>query len=246
MKKIYIFDVDGTLTPSRRRMTEDFEQFFSEWAQKNIFYLVSGSNLEKIKEQAPDYILNFAAGIFPCGGNQLYINGNQVYNREFKPPQDLLDFLEEKLQNTEYTTKAGNHIEDRGSMLNFSIVGRNCSLEERMEYFEYDNSTGERASIANEINSKWEDIEAVIGGQISIDITPKGMNKSQVLSEIKKYFSDEEYIFIGDRTMKGGNDYPLAEVMHQTENCSVYQAGQPSAEDGYKHTKKILEELSEN
>jgi len=246
MKKIYIFDVDGTLTPSRRRMTEDFEQFFSEWAQKNIFYLVSGSNLEKIKEQAPDYILNFAAGIFPCGGNQLYINGNQVYNREFKPPQDLLDFLEEKLQNTEYTTKAGNHIEDRGSMLNFSIVGRNCSLEQRMEYFEYDNSTGERASIANEINSKWEDFEAVIGGQISIDITPKGMNKSQVLSEIKKYFSDEEYIFIGDRTMKGGNDYPLAEVMHQTENCSVYQAGQPSAEDGYKHTKKILEELSEN
>ena len=54
MKKIYIFDVDGTLTPSRRRMTEDFEQFFSKWAQKNIFYLVSGSNLEKIKEQAPD------------------------------------------------------------------------------------------------------------------------------------------------------------------------------------------------
>ena len=244
--KNFLFDVDGTLTPSRRRMTEDFEQFFSEWAQKNIFYLVSGSNLEKIKEQAPDYILNFAAGIFHCGGNQLYINGNQVYNREFKPPQDLLDFLEEKLQNTEYTTKAGNHIEDRGSMLNFSIVGRNCSLEQRMEYFEYDNSTGERESIANEINSKWEDIEAVIGGQISIDITPKGMNKSQVLAEIKKYFSDEEYIFIGDRTMKGGNDYPLAEVMHQTENCSVYQAGQPSAEDGYKHTKKILEELSEN
>ena len=46
--------------------------------------------------------------------------------------------------------------------------------------------------------------------------------------------------------MKGGNDYPLAEVMHKTENCSVYQAGEPSAEDGYKHTKKILEELSED
>ena len=72
------------------------------------------------------------------------------------------------------------------------------------------------------------------------------MNKSQVLDQIKKYFSDEEYIFIGDRTMEGGNDYPLAEVMYKTENCSVYQAGEPSAEDGYKHTKKILEELSED
>ena len=115
-----------------------------------------------------------------------------------------------------------------------------------MEYFEYDNSSGERASIANEINNRWDNIEAVIGGQISIDITPKGMNKSQVLDQIKKYFPDEEYVFIGDRTMKGGNDYPLVEVMHKTKNCSVYQAGEPSAEDGYKHTKKILEELSEN
>ena len=117
-------------------------------------------------------------------------------------------------------------------MLNFSIVGRDCSLEQRQDYFEYDNNVGERSSIAEEINATWKDIEAVIGGQISIDITPKGMNKSQVLNEIKKYFSDEEYIFIGDRTMEGGNDYPLAEVMHKTENCSVYQAGKPSAEDG--------------
>ena len=28
MNKIYIFDIDGTLTPSRRPMTTDFENFF--------------------------------------------------------------------------------------------------------------------------------------------------------------------------------------------------------------------------
>lgn len=49
MKKIYIFDMDGTLTPSRREMTPDFEQFFSKWANEHIFFLVSGSNLEKIQ-----------------------------------------------------------------------------------------------------------------------------------------------------------------------------------------------------
>ena len=97
MENIYIFDVDGTLTPSRRAMTEDFEVFFSKWAKKNIFYLVSGSNLEKIQEQLPSYILDLAAGVFPCGGNQLFINDNQKYNREFKPPKDLLSFLQEKL-----------------------------------------------------------------------------------------------------------------------------------------------------
>ena len=113
MEKIYIFDVDGTLTPSRRKMTEDFEEFFSKWSKENTFYLVSGSNLEKIREQVPNYILDLAAGVFPCGGNQLFINGNQKYNHEFKPPEDLLNFLQEKLENTNYTIKEGNKIEDR-------------------------------------------------------------------------------------------------------------------------------------
>ena len=72
------------------------------------------------------------------------------------------------------------------------------------------------------------------------------MNKSQVLSEVKKDFPTSQYIFIGDRTMEGGNDYPLAYIMNKTDNCSVHQAGTPSAEDGYKHTKTILETLSED
>ena len=245
MKKIYIFDMDGTLTPSRREMTPDFEEFFSMWANTHTFFLVSGSNLEKIKEQVPQYILDLSEGVFTCGGNQLWLNGKLSYNHEFKPSDDLLSFLKEQLENSKYPFRAGNHIEDRGSMLNFSVIGRDCSLEDRLDYFEYDVKTQERANIANEIINRWPNIDAVIGGQISIDITPKGMNKSQVLNEVKKFYDDEEYIFIGDRTMKGGNDYPLAKIMHDTENCSVYQAGEPSAEDGYKDTQKILEELSD-
>ena len=244
MKKIYIFDMDGTLTPSRREMTTDFEEFFSMWANTHTFFLVSGSNLEKIKEQVPQYILDLSEGVFTCGGNQLWLNGELSYNHEFKPSDDLLSFLKEQLEKSKYPLRAGNHIEDRGSMLNFSVIGRDCSLEERLDYFQYDVKTQERAIIANEIINRWANIDAVIGGQISIDITPKGMNKSQVLNEVKKFYADEEYIFIGDRTMEGGNDYPLAKIMHDTENCSVYQAGQPSAEDGYKDTQRILEELS--
>ena len=243
MKTIYIFDMDGTLTPSRREMTPNFEFFFSQWAKEHTFFLVSGSNLEKIQEQVPQYILDLSEGVFTCGGNQLWLNNELSYNHKFKPSADLLSFLNEKIANSNYPLRAGNHIEDRGSMLNFSIVGRDCSLEERLDYFKYDVNTQERASIANEIITRWDNLDAVIGGQISIDITPRGMNKSQVLTEVKKFYSDEQYIFIGDRTMKGGNDYPLAKVMHGTPHCSVYQAGEPSAEDGYKDTQKILEKL---
>ena len=76
MKKIYIFDVDGTLTPSRRKMTEDFLEFFNGWSKKNSFWLVSGSDLDKMKEQVPEYILERAEGIFTCGGNQMWREGS--------------------------------------------------------------------------------------------------------------------------------------------------------------------------
>ena len=243
MEKIYIFDMDGTLTPSRREMTPDFEIFFSEWASNHTFFLVSGSNLEKIKEQVPQYILDLSKGIFTCGGNQLWLNNKLSYNHEFKPSDELINYLNDELKNSRYPVRAGNHIEDRGSMLNFSIVGRDCSLDERLDYFEYDVRTQERTNIARQIILKWDNLDAVIGGQISIDITPKGMNKSQVLKEVKKFYQNEEYIFIGDRTMEGGNDYPLAKIMNETLNCSVFQAGEPSAEDGYKDTQIILEKL---
>ena len=243
MKTIYIFDMDGTLTPSRRKMTPDFEEFFSRWAKYNTFFLVSGSNLEKIKEQVPGQILDMSEGIFTCGGNQLWLDGKLSYNHQFKPEEDLINFLKEKLSNSPYPVRAGNHIEDRGSMLNFSIVGRDCSLKQRIDYFEYDVQSNERSIISDEIINKWNNLDAVIGGQISIDITPKGMNKSQVLSEVKNFYYDNKYIFIGDRTMEGGNDYPLAKIMNEQENCTVFQAGSPSSEDGYKDTRIILEKL---
>ena len=70
--KIYIFDCDGTLTPSRQKMTEDFSKFFSEWTSGNRFYLVTGSDLDKMKEQVPLPTLDKAEGLFCCGGNQLW------------------------------------------------------------------------------------------------------------------------------------------------------------------------------
>ena len=117
MKNIYIFDVDGTLTPSRKMMTDDFVEFFKEWSENNIFYLVSGSDIKKMKEQVPLQIFNKAEGLFTCGGNDYRADGYQLYFNEFNPPEDLIQFLEETLLNSQYGERAGNHIENRGSMV---------------------------------------------------------------------------------------------------------------------------------
>ena len=47
MKKVYAFDVDGTLTPSRLHIDEKFRDFFLKFMQTNDVYLVTGSDKEK-------------------------------------------------------------------------------------------------------------------------------------------------------------------------------------------------------
>ena len=213
MDKIYIFDVDGTLTPSRLPMTKEFQTFFKEWVKKNKFYLVTGSNIEKLQEQMCYFDIE-AEKIFTCCGNEMWepdphtvnIGANLLYSNKFKPPENLLTYLGFQVKISDTPVKSTNHREDRGSMLNFSVVGRNCTLKERQQYFEWDKKVGEREKITKEIKNGWPNLDAVIGGQISIDIYPKGMDKSQILEHIDSDFSipfgeQHQYIFIGDKTM---------------------------------------------
>ena len=247
MDKVFIFDVDGTLTPSRQKMTEDFLEFFDEWSKRNRFYLVTGSDIEKMDEQVPDIIMERTEGIFTCGGNELWrfdphiVNFpfDRVYQNKFKPPETLLTYLGELIRFSETPVQSTNHRENRGSLLNFSVVGRDCTLEERQQYFEWDNEVGERKEIAEYIKRTWPKLDAVIGCQISIDIVPKGRDKSQILEHIQKKENANEYIFLGDRIEEGGNDYPLAKLMGKTDGCRYYKV------EGYKETKQILESLND-
>ena len=46
----YIFDIDGTLTPSRLPIDEDFKKWFLEWCKNKNVYLVTGSDKDKTIE----------------------------------------------------------------------------------------------------------------------------------------------------------------------------------------------------
>ena len=221
--KVFMFDVDGTLTPSRQQMVRQFDNFFFQWGHRNTFYLVSGSDLEKMKEQVPEHTLELASGLFCCGGNQFYVNDKLVYENKFKVPQTLLTYLGLQVRLSDSPVMSTNHREDRGSMLNFSVVGRNCTQKEREQYFEWDKKVGERKKIAQEIMEGWPELDAVIGGQISIDIVPKGFDKSQILEHIEKIENADEYIFYGDRIEEGGNDYPLAQMLENRTDGKVHK-----------------------
>jgi len=229
LENIYLFDVDGTLTPARQEMDKHFHTFFTKWMEGKKVYLVSGSDYPKIQQQIPEDILLSVEGAFGCMGNTLHKQGKMVYEHNFVPSQALMSYLVGRLQRTEYPNLCGTHIEERPGMINFSVVGRGANQQQRKNYAAWDRQSGERQDIANFINKHFDLLEASVGGEISIDIYPTGWDKSQVL----EYIEEGDYHFFGDRAHEGGNDYALAKVLDK-EKDKVYNV------EGYKETWEFL------
>ena len=232
MSNVFLFDVDGTLTLPRQRMTNDFADIFRTLVRSRPVYLVSGSDLEKLKEQVPADILADCRGIFSSSGNQLDIGKELIYQNELEIDSDLAGFLNKCLSDTDYHTKTGNHIEHRPGMVNFSIVGRNASNEQRKEYYNWDKSKQERKKIAILLMAKFSNLDVKIGGEISIDIYPEGYDKRQSVDYLREHHPDDKICFFGDRTDKNGNDYSVVISLSEEDNLHAVK--------NYLQTKEII------
>lgn len=61
--------MDGTLTPPRLPMTEDFAETFVPWLAHHKAFIATGSDFAKVKEQLPDSVINAFSGIYCAMGN---------------------------------------------------------------------------------------------------------------------------------------------------------------------------------
>ena len=203
---IYLFDVDGTLTPSRSIMDDKFKEWFLRFVNKYPVAFVSGSDSAKTIEQVGQDLFDLVDYSFNCAGNSVYHQGQLIYQSEWHPDEELMKHLSFELLSSKYPYRYGNHVETRTGMINFSTVGRNCTMSDRMGYFTWDLQNHERDEICTRLKAQLPHLTFEVGGEISIDIFPNGCDKSQVL----EYFSNQEVHFFGDRMLPGGNDYSLA------------------------------------
>jgi phosphomannomutase len=229
---IFLFDVDGTLTPSRGRIDAEFEKWFIKFCKNNRVCLVTGSDYAKTEEQLGKDVLDCIDYSFNCSGNAIYCDHECVYESEWKCPDDLWLFLENELYRTHYDKKYGKHFEQRIGMLNFSIVGRNAVGTERTDYFEWDKISNERAILARKINERWANVQAAVGGETGIDIFERGCDKSQVLN----YLKSGELMFFGDRIDPDGNDYSLAKAIVDNKRGQCYNVRD------WNHTWELLKQ----
>jgi phosphomannomutase len=216
MRTKYVFDVDGTLTPSRGIIDLEFKSWFNAFCLVNDVYLVTGSDRAKTIEQISETTYNLCKRVYNCSVSDVYSGSEKIRSSDWTSPNSLHLILDGWLQASKFPHRTGNHKEERPGMLNFSVVGRNASIEDRKEYVEFDTSNRERESIAHVINSYFEDITATIGGETGIDIHPTGADKSQILEDFQNY--REKIHFFGDAIHPYGNDWSIANAVDKRLN----------------------------
>ena len=235
MKK-FIFDVDGTITPSRCQIDPDFRAFMIKFSWENDVYLVTGSDRQKTLEQVGEDLYNRSKRVYNCSGSDVYEGDKSVYRDDWELPEEVERFLQDELDFSQFSIRNGNHIERRPGGVNFSILGRDSDpMKGRKEYISWDRIHYERKFIALRILNQFSDLTVALGGQTGIDIGPKGADKSQILRD---FSDDDKLYFFGDCMEKGGNDYTLGEAVKKKSLGCSYKV------KDYKETWKLLCDLS--
>jgi len=224
--KLVLFDIDGTLTPARQEVRPDMLECLQKLnRQKDIdIGFVGGSDLRKQIEQLKEENFKLFKWRFSengllafkddqCIGKQSFVEtlGEQHFKK-------FINITLHVLSETDCPVKRGTFIEYRNGMLNISPIGRACSQSERDDFFKYDMQFNVRLDMIQKIDKLWKlylkenllilpEICFSIGGQISVDVFPKGWDKTYCLQFVEDQY--DEIYFIGDSTDKGGNDYEI-------------------------------------
>lgn len=213
MNSVFIFDVDGTLTPSRQRISLFMAETLKTLSEFDSIFLATGSDYPKTVEQlGEDLLLNHIVYSFNCSGNSVWDKGREIEQKRVAWSNNMITWLADELVASNFKPKTGNHFDYRPGLLNFSILGRNATEEERQLYIEWDEKYNERELLAHNLNRLFSDkykVCAQVAGKTGIDITRIGQDKSQIL----EYFADVPVKFFGDDTQPGGNDHTLAQAI---------------------------------
>lgn len=214
---LVLFDVDGTLTPSRLIIKPDMKEFLFDLKKKVVIGIVGGSDLVKMQEQmGKGDVTQMYDYVFSENGLVAFKDGKEFSRMSIKKKlgeeniKRFVDFCLRYTADLDIPKKRGTFIEFRNGLINVCPIGRNCTQEERMEFFEYDKEHNIRVKFVEACQKEFTDLglHFSIGGQISFDVFPIGWDKTFCLGLIDKY---REIHFFGDKTYPGGNDYEIYE-----------------------------------
>lgn len=218
MKRLVIFDLDGTLAQSKSPITPTMAILLRGLLEKTKVGVISGASYGQLatqfvrhmhadsKELAHLYLL-------PANGSALYIYENgwkKQYEHLFTPPEiaEVFSAIEYALQESklELPYPYGDRTENRGSQVTFSALGQSAPLGLKKDW---DPDQKKRNILKDILDRKLNRKYSIsIGGTTSIDITRKGYDKHFGIDELTSLLKipKENVIYIGDALYPGGND----------------------------------------
>lgn len=219
MKSLLLFDVDGTLSASRQSMKSDMLHTLTTLKEKYDLGIVGGSDRAKQMEQIGQENETLFDYVFSENGLMFYQKGILQHSMNFlefwgeAKYQTLVNSVLLYLSQLTLPFKRGCFIELRTGLVNICPVGRSVTVEERLAFAQYDKEHHVRQKLVEFLQYKFGELAFSTGGQISIDVFPKGWDKTFCLSLLDR--SQYKSIhFFGDQTQKGGNDH---EIFHHPE-----------------------------
>lgn len=231
MKRLIAFDLDGTLAPSKSHFDPRMVDLFNRLLSKYHVCVISGAKYELFQRQfltqiTTDPELLGRLHLLPTTGTRYYrfVNGEwqMQYAEDFTPEdkQRIITALSEGWEEagTKIEKTYGPIIEDRESQITLSPLGQEVVAElgdagvELKESWDPDMTL--RLKVVEVVSKKLPDFNVKVAGLTSIDVTIPGVDKAYGINKLMEStgFTMADILFVGDKIMPGGNDYPVKEM----------------------------------
>jgi HAD superfamily hydrolase (TIGR01484 family) len=242
MKKLIVFDLDGTLARSKSSLDEEMSALLSDLLSIVNVAVISGGAWPQFEEQLLSHLprderlLNLS--ILPtCGTKFFRYSGEwkKIYSEDFTAAEKeiIISSLKKAFEASGFKPDKvwGEVIEDRGSQITLSALGQRAPLAEKEQW---DPDFAKRKKIKTILDPLIPGFSVRLGGATSIDVTKPGIDKAYGIRKLRDVLgiSLKEMIYIGDALFVGGNDYPA-------EQAGVISIPVRGPED----TKRVIEAI---
>lgn len=222
LKKLIVFDLDGTLAESKSALDPDLSALLHQLLTIIRVAVISGGDWPQFEKQllsnlpGDERLLNLS--LLPCCGTKFYQYSGcwkKLYEDDFTADErtKILSALNGAIDEAGCRVARlwGDAIEDRGSQITFSALGQQAPLESKNKW---DPDHAKRKIIKVILDSSIPEFSVRIGGSTSVDITKPGIDKAYGIRKLQDLLniSLQEMMFIGDALFIGGNDYPAKQL----------------------------------
>ncbi len=222
MKKLIVYDLDGTLAESKSALDPEMSARLHDLLGILKVAVISGGNWPQFETQLLSHLPHDERlanlSLLPTCGTKFYQyagDWKKLYEEDFSAGQreKILSSLKKALAAAGFKVEKtwGEDIEDRGSQITYSALGQQAPLEEKDKW---DPGYAKRKKIKALLDTYIPEFSVRIGGATSIDITKPGIDKAYGIRKLRDLLgiSLKEMIYIGDALFVGGNDYPAEEA----------------------------------